>query len=452
MMSLSGFGGLSGSVQGSSDSLGLGPHGLRPLQIPRKVPRDDLHLPALKSRAAHLSSYGDHEDPDDFLPPAKKFKSFQPASPDSGDETYADSDSETVSSPYGPSTNSLFRLLGAVENVLTEEREMSTMLSQMCAVRAMIDSLDETRKVALNGLEHTVMGQLDHIQHLISPENIGNVIEKEQAEAAKQETTSNSVDIPTAPSTVPGSEPTTETAQQSPIASAPKPTTTSEDATSQEVAALRTSILAVEAAEADIESAMGPHVEKPITLAPVPEVELPAALEAATRDLVAVFANATLLQMGSNADIEAFKNCFVHVLNQSKVNINQDVATLFEALVNLKKRQTQLGQGTFIDHLQLRQINSDLHNLKQRVVHSSRAVQSMFVQLVTQFTEQIETAKRIYQENAGNHVRLLDEVVRARLAPALTHDIDQLRTQLLAHINCVHANMAYLDNLVLTSE
>lgn len=422
---------------------------------PRKAPRDELKF--INARLnAHAHDTHDHDEWEDMYPPAKKSKTLISNAPDSGDETYYESDSETVSSPYGPSANSLYRLLGAVENVLTEEREMATAMNQMHALRSMIDSLDETRKTTLLHLEHSLFSQLEYLQRAVTPAAIASAMERQQAEAKKEQAqemqNTVSTTLPPASSQVPEPTSTPAVPVQAPqaVVAGPNPGLPLA-AEAQEAQLLQNSILAVQTAEAHIEAAMGPHVDAPPAVV-VPPITLPAELEKAAGELIAIFTNATVLQMGSQADIEAFKNMFVHILNQAKASINQDVATLFEVLVSLKARQTALGQGTFIDHMQIRALTNDLQALKQRVVSSSRAIQNMFVQLVSQFSEQIETAKIIYQENAGNHVRLLDEVVRARITPNLVKEVDQLRSDLLTHINCVHANLAYLDTLVLSTE
>lgn len=483
------------TLTGSSPTGPFLPHLNLRSALPRKAPREPLRF-AHPRFSQGSTEYPDHDEFDDLYPPAKKSKSLPPG-PDSGDETYYDSDSETVSSPYGPSASSLYRLLGAVENVLTEEREMATTASQMQAVRAMIDSLDETRKTTLAHLEQSLLSQLEYLHRSVTPAAIASAIERQKAAVLKQQALQNSQ---AASSVAPASDTanamqgvtpladpvsaapnsgmmpseldmastsdSTATAHVTPMASIPSapivPAAPVSGTQSAQVVAeeareeqiLKSSILAVQSAEAHIEAAMGPHVDAPPegSVAVPPVTLLPADLEKAADELVTVFTNATVLQLGSQEDIEAFKNMFVHILTQAKAGINQDVAALFEALVALKARQTLLGQGTFLDHMQLRAVSADLNALKQRVVSSSRAIQGMFVQLVSQFSEQIETAKRIYQENAGNHVRLLDEVVRSRLTPALVQEVDQLRSELLAHINCVHANLAYLDTLVLTTE
>lgn len=175
--------------------------------MPRKTPREELHfVPHRFGRSSGES--GDGDDLDEFSPPAKKSKTIA-TSVDSGDEAYYDSDSETTLSPYGPSSNSLYRLLGAVENVLNEEREMAMTLNQMQAVRAMIDSLDETRKTTLTHLEHTLMDQLEHLHHLITPAHIASVIEKEQVQTASKEAgeAQNTVSVPSAlVSSIPSSD------------------------------------------------------------------------------------------------------------------------------------------------------------------------------------------------------------------------------------------------------
>lgn len=443
------------SLQGHSPTGPFLPHLNLRAAYPRKAPKDELKF--INARLnAHAHESHDLDEWEDMYPPAKKSKTLIPNAPDSGDETYYESDSETVSSPYGPSANSLYRLLGAVENVLTEEREMATAMNQMHALRSMIDSLDETRKTTLLHLEHSLFSQLEYLQRAVTPAAIASAMERQQAEAKKEQAqemqNTVSTTLPPASSQVP--EPTSSPAVSvhSPQPVVATPNTALHSATEvQEAQLLQNSILAVQTAEAHIEAAMGPHVDAPPAVV-VPPVTLPAELEKAAGELIAIFTNATVLQMGSQADIEAFKNMFVHILNQAKASINQDVATLFEVLVSLKARQTALGQGTFIDHMQIRALTNDLQALKQRVVSSSRAIQNMFVQLVSQFSEQIETAKIIYQENAGNHVRLLDEVVRSRVTPNLVKEVDQLRSDLLTHINCVHANLAYLDTLVLSTE
>lgn len=442
-------------------------HHIARANAPRKQPRDDSASTRHHSRDITSA----HDDLDDFSPPTKKFKS--PASTnttahhsDSGEEAYYESDSETVTSPYGPSTNSLYRLLGAVENVLTEEREMAISLHQLDAIRAMIDSLDETRRVTLAHLERAMLEHLAFIMRLTAPNNINNYIEQQKAEMAAQESAK----------TVNGNSEAVTTEHNTPVTSNSHQQI--HNTTSNDIQKVDTAKSVDEANKLVKESAptqimTSPIPERPVAIpVPVPtqsnniavstpmvqellasgQIALPPQVENAARELRDVFANATLLQMGSKADIEAFQNCFVQVLNQSKLAIRHDVTTLLEALISIKNRQQQLGQYTFIDHAQLRSLTADLHALKQRVVLSSRAVQSMFVQLVAQFTEQIDAAKRIYQENAGNHVRLLDEVVRARLAPALSREVDLLRQQLLKHIVCIQSNLAYIDTLVFTSE
>lgn len=504
-------------------------HGSHP--VPRKMPRSDLNL--MHVGPSHYSNTGaqlslmntnrwDTDDyMEDFSPPHKRAKlpissaassssgssshtMNTNISVESGDETYYyESDSETALSPYGPSANSLHRLLGAVENVLTEEREMAMTLAQLEAMRTMIDSVEETRKRTLGKLEAALVHQLSAIQGLASSECVqATIAEKQRAQEEVARATAAAAnpaptDSPTAPPTTPAvpatttsldstkvpspekpaesdakmyvdSAPPTADAQpiaptpehkpvekEVPSAPAPQPAPTLE----QELPKIVESQFQLEVAEAQVEQIMGPlrdqhhSILAPSMTLPLQLLSvLPPELEAAAVDLSSVFANATLLQLGSQADVEAFKQFFVQSLAQSKVRINQEVAVLFETLGALKVRQTQLGQNTFIDQIQLRNLSTDLHELKQRVVHASRAVQNAFVQLVSQFSEQIETAKRIYQESAGNNVKLLDEIIRAQLTPQLTSQVDLLKRQLLAHVNCVRANLAYLDTLVLNTE
>lgn len=455
---------------------------------------------------------------DEFSPPHKRSK-FAPSSGasstssnsshtmntnisvESGDETYNyESDSETALSPYGPSATSLHRLLGAVENVLTEEREMAMTLAQLEAMRTMIDSVEETRKRTLGKLESALMHQLNSLHGLTSAESLqATITEKQRADedisVASAPTTA--LETPVAPPSTPASSVQHSSASIQPPTALEKPaeddskmqvdsapptaavssaTLTSEDkplvkevpaatavphvvSLEQELPRIVESQVQLETAEAQVEAIMGPlrdghhSVLAPSLTLPLQLLaSLPPELENAAVDLSSVFANATLLQLGSQADVDAFKQGFVQSLAQSKVIINQEVAMLFETLGALKSRQTQLGQNTFIDQLQLRGLSSDLHELKQRVVHASCAVQNAFVQLVSRFSEQIETAKRIYQESAGNNVKLLDEIIRAQMTPQLISQIDLLKRQLLAHVNCVRANLAYLDTLVLNTE
>lgn len=540
-------------------------------QAPRKMPRSDIHL--MNVAPSHYSGNGaqlslmhnnrwDSEDfMDEFSPPHKRAKMAPSSgtssssgssshalntniSVESGDETYNyESDSETALSPYGPSATSLHRLLGAVENVLTEEREMAMTLAQLEAMRTMIDSVEETRKRTLGKLEAALIHQLNSIKGLASPECVqATIAEKQRADEEANRTSSATTDANATPASNTTANPSAQQTssntpnpqspektddvkmQVDPTPAPPAPTpalipsptstitapngavnttsintasvnhtaapsasvdnketsqaaTTATDATAsnnttspikppphvgtleQELPKIVESQAALEAAEAHVEQVMGPlrdahhSILAPSLTLPLQLLSsLPPELETAAVDLSSVFANATLLQLGSQADVEAFKQFFVQSLAQSKVRINQEVAMLFETLSALKTRQALLGQNTFIDQLQLRGLSTDLHELKQRVVHASRAVQNAFVQLVSQFTEQIETAKRIYQESAGNNVKLLDEIVRAQMTPQLTSQVDLLKRQLLAHVNCVRANLAYLDTLVLNTE
>lgn len=462
--------------------------------VPRKQPRADLHLlnathqtmshaPTSNLSMRHHSHGREWEGEDlgfeESAPPAaKRSKHAHNASSsvhhhlnlqnnisiDSGDE----SDSETALSPYGSTTSSLHRLLGAVENVLTEEREMASALAQLETVRTLIASVEETRKKTIGRLDQMLLSHLDTVQKLVSRESIeSSILERAKAEADAREKAAMEDSLKQK-----NSEPQSETEnksgesndnqsdsnQQRDANQREKRAVTAESQAEAAELAKRSENL-VESAEARVESVMGPlrdqhhSILAPSTTLPVRLLSsLPSELESAATDLTTLFLNATLLQLGSQADVESFKQFFVQSLNQSKAQINVEVAQLFEALSALKTRQTQLGQNTFIDQLQLRNLSEDLHELKQRVVHASRAVQGAFVQLVSQFSEQIEAAKRVYQESAGNNVKLLDEIVRSQITPQLTAQIDISKQQLLAHVNCVRANLAYLDTLVLGTE